>query len=481
MTEYAAPDRFPSGQTIAPLPATLAQRRAAAVQESGPKLIAFDQRKLDAIPEFSRLPPDVLDGIRLAARVFPFKVNKYVLESLIDWEKAPDDPIFRLTVPHLAMLAQDDADRLRALLRRGAADAELGHLVDEIRARMNPHPADQALNSPIFADSLLTGVQHKYTETVLFFPKQGQTCHSYCSFCFRWPQFVSGSLHKFGSSDAAQLHAYLRQNRAVTDLLLTGGDPMVMSTRRLEQYLEPLLSRDLRHVQNIRIGTKALTYWPYRFIRGSEGQELLDLIRRLTDGGKHVAIMAHLCHWREMAPQPFQEAVGQLLRAGAVIRSQSPILRHINDDATVWKRNWTDQVRLGIVPYYMFVPRDTGAQQYFALPLAQALEIYRAAFGSVSGIARTARGPVMSTGPGKIQVLGTIRLHNESFFVLTFLQARQPHWLQRPFLAKFSDVAAWIDQLQAPDEEGRFFFEHDYEDFVSGLNAKHPGAENGFA
>jgi hypothetical protein len=170
-----------------------------------------------------------------------------------------------------------------------------------------------------------------------------------------------------------------------------------------------------------------------------------------------------------------------LIRAGAVIRSQSPILRHINDDATVWKRTWTEQVRLGIVPYYMFVPRDTGAQEYFAVPLARALEIYRAAFGGVSGIARTARGPTMSTGPGKIQVLGTIRLRNERFFVLTFLQARQPEWLQRPFLAKYSDTASWIDELAPPDGEDRFFFEQDYERFVARKNSQHRRAETAFA
>src|SRR5262249_27296384 len=230
MSEYAAPDGFALHPDFTRPAAPPRKSRATAGEEHEPKLASFDNRKIDLIPQFSRLPAEVLDGIRLATRVFPFKVNQYVLENLIDWENAPDDPIFRLTVPHDAMLARDDVERLRALVHRRAPDADLSRLVDEIRGRMNPHPADQALNSPVFGDALLTGVQHKYPETVLFFPKQGQTCHSYCSFCFRWPQFVSGPLHKFGASDAAQLHAYLRQDQGITDLLIIRCDPLLLNS-----------------------------------------------------------------------------------------------------------------------------------------------------------------------------------------------------------------------------------------------------------
>ncbi|MGU4703711.1 lysine 2,3-aminomutase, partial [Burkholderia cepacia] len=151
----------------------------------------------------------------------------------------------------------------------------------------------------------------------------------------------------------------------VTDLLMTGGDPMVMSATRLREYLMPLLAPGLEHVGNIRIGTKALTYWPYRFVSDPDTPELLALLRTLIDAGRNVTVMAHLNHWRELSTEVAEQAVTNLRRIGVVIRSQGPVLRHINDDAEVWRRNWVGQVRLGIVPYYMFVERDTGPRGYF--------------------------------------------------------------------------------------------------------------------
>lgn len=79
---------------------------------------------------------------------------------------------------------------------------------------------------------------------------------------------------------------------------------------------------------------------------------------------------------------------------GAQLRSQAPLVRHVNDDAATWARMWTEQVSAGIHPYYQFVERDTGAQRYFGLPLFRAHEIYQEAISQVSGLARTARGPV---------------------------------------------------------------------------------------
>src|SRR3989442_5958551 len=121
--------------------------------------------------------------------------------------------------------------------------------------RMNPHPAGQMThNVPTMNDEPVRGLQHKYKQTVLFFPSAGQTCHAYCTFCFRWPQFVGGKdALQFAAKDAARLTDYLVRHPEVTDVLITGGDPMIMRTQTLARYLEPLLSPRLSHVPNIRI------------------------------------------------------------------------------------------------------------------------------------------------------------------------------------------------------------------------------------
>jgi hypothetical protein len=110
------------------------------------------------------------------------------------------------------------------------------------------------------------------------------------------------------------------------------------------------------------------------------------------------------------------------------------------------------------VPYYMFVARDTGAQDYFAVPLADAHAIYRKAYQRVSGIARTVRGPSMSAYPGKIQILGVNKIEGQKVFTLRFLQGRNADWIGQPFFAKYDEQASWLDELE-PAFNDAFFYE----------------------
>lgn len=138
---------------------------------------------------------------------------------------------------------------------------------------------------------------------------------------------------------------------------------------------------------------------------------------------------------------------------------QAPLVRHVNDDAAVWAGMWRTGVRLGLVPYYMFVERDTGPRNYFEVPLARAYQIYREAIQRVSGLARTARGPSMSATPGKVRVLGVQTVGGEKVFLLDFLQARNPLWVGRPFFARFDPRATWFDELVPAFGESHFFFD----------------------
>ncbi|RMG29005.1 MAG: lysine 2,3-aminomutase [Gammaproteobacteria bacterium] len=421
----------------------------------------YTARQLDRIAPLARLPEETRFAIRVVAQVLPFRVNRYVVEELIDWSRVPEDPVFRLVFPQREMLSEADFERMAGVLRAGADARRVREVADEIRAGLNPHPAGQmALNVPLLDGTPLPGMQHKYRETVLFFPSQGQVCHSYCTFCFRWAQFVGDKALRFATHEAEHLHAYLAAHPEVTDLLVTGGDPMVMKTKHLAAYLEPFLSRpELARVQTIRIGTKSLSFWPQRYVLDEDADDLLRLLERLVAAGRHVAVMAHFNHWRELETPIVREAVRRIRDTGAVIRAQAPLLRHINDDPGVWARLWQEQVRLGIVPYYLFVERDTGARRYFEVPLARAWAIYREAVQRVSGLARTVRGPSMSAAPGKVEIQGVTRIGEEDVFVLRFIQARNPDWVQRPFFARFDPEATWLDQLEPALGEKKFFFE----------------------
>ncbi|MBD3610216.1 MAG: lysine 2,3-aminomutase, partial [Gammaproteobacteria bacterium] len=311
-------------------------------------------------------------------------------------------------------------------------------------------------------------MQHDYRESVLFFPSQGQTCHAYCTFCFRWAQFVGDKELRMASKEAGRLHDYLKHHHEVTDLLMTGGDPMVMKTKHLVDYLEPLLAPEFDHIQTIRIGTKALTFWPYRFVTDDDAGELLALFEKLVKAGKTVAFMAHFNHWQELETDIVREAIKRIRATGAVIRCQAPLIANINDDPKVWSRMWNTQVKLGLIPYYMFVERDTGAKRYFEVPLHRAYEIYRAAMKQVSGLARTARGPSMSAGPGKVEVQGVTEINGEKVFALRFIQGRDSDWIQRPFFAKYDEEATWLNDLTPAFGEETFFFEEKYNAMLSG-------------
>ena len=420
----------------------------------------FSRRDLDRIPQFQRLSRKEIIGTRAVSAVLPFRVNNYVVDHLIRWEDVPNDPIYQLTFPQREMLESDDFDIMSRLVEGDAPDREVAEAAREIQMRLNPHPAGQLEHNVPYVDGEpLHGVQHKYRETVLFFPSQGQTCHAYCTYCFRWAQFVGVEELKFASREAESLKAYLMEHPEVTDVLFTGGDPLVMKTRVLRRYIEALLEVD--HLETIRIGTKATAYWPYRFLTDSDSEDLLALFRQVRDSGRHLALMSHYSHPRELEPPVARLAVERIHATGAVVRCQAPLVRHVNDRSEIWADLWRQQVNLGAVPYYMFVERDTGPRNYFEVPLARAFKIFQSAVRRISGLARTVRGPSMSANPGKVVVDGVADIAGERVFVLRLLQARDPEWTGRPFFARWDPTATWFDDLQPAFGDKEFFFEPD--------------------
>ncbi|MEJ2082098.1 MAG: lysine 2,3-aminomutase, partial [Acidobacteriota bacterium] len=292
------------------------------IQKTGYR--AITSANIQSMPEWHWLAPEMQEAVQVVSRVLPFRTNPYVTRNLIDWSRVPDDPIFQLNFPQPEMLDRDDYETIWTLLQRKASQPELQAAIGEIHARLNPHPAGQlSHNVPTLNGQELKGIQHKYRETVLYFPGQGQTCHAYCTYCFRWPQFMRIPGLKFQSSDSRELVAYLRGKREVSDLLVTGGDPMIMKARLLRAHLEPILEPALKHVQTIRIGTKSLSYWPARFVSDPDADELLAFFERVVTSGRHLAVMAHFSHPNELQTPLVEEAIRRIRDTGAEIRTQA--------------------------------------------------------------------------------------------------------------------------------------------------------------
>jgi len=403
------------------------------------KYHAYTSRTLRTIPQLAALPAERIEEMRVVASVLPFKVNSYVTGELIDWDRWQTDRMFELTFPRRGMLSPEHYDRVLG----SGLDPQV---IRRVRLELNPQSSDQLANAP----DGLSGIQHKYAHTLLFFPAQGQTCHAYCSYCFRWPQFVGMDEMKFASKQADELVGYLRAHPYVTDVLFTGGDPMIMRASVLERYVRPILDApDLGHV-TIRIGSKALSYWPYRFLTDPDAGELLGLFREIA-ASRLLAFQAHLTLPVELRPPVVAEAIAAVRATGAVIRTQAPIIGHINDDVDIWVRMLQKEVRLGLVPYYMFVERDTGARHHFEIPLERALEVYHGVVSSLSGLAHTLRGPVMSASAGKVMLEDIVTIGRERFFVLRNLQMRDASRNGAVRFARYDPAARWYDDLEFVD------------------------------
>ncbi|MDU1892484.1 MAG: lysine 2,3-aminomutase [Dysgonomonas sp.] len=411
------------------------------------------------IPQMESVSEEIKREIEVVGRVLPFKTNNYVVDELIDWKKPDTDPIFTLNFPRKDMLSRKHYNTIAALIECNADKTAIDSAIEKIRLSLNPNPAGQEHNVPYLGEIKLKGIQHKYPETVLFFPSQGQTCHAYCTFCFRWPQFSGMSGLKFAMKEADLLLKYLKQKKGVTDVLFTGGDPMVMSASVLESYILPLLEPEYDHIHSIRIGSKSLSYWPYRYLTDEDSDRIIELFEKIVSSGKSLSFQAHFNHPKELLTDAVQQAIKRIKQTGAQIRTQSPLLRNINDKPELWAQMWRKQVDLGCIPYYTFIARDTGSKEYFEVPLEKCWNIFRRAYRQVSGLCRTVRGPSMSDHAGKIHLLGVSEVKGEKVFVLRFLQGRNPKWVDIPFFAEYDPKATWFDQLKPAFGEEKFFFE----------------------
>lgn len=429
---------------------------------------SFSLNNFRQIPQLERLSEKQKFDIEVVGNVLPFKTNNYVVDELINWDNIPTDPMFVLTFPQKDMLLPHHYNEMAEKLQNSISKDEIKILANKIREQLNPHPAGQmSHNVPELYGIKLTGMQHKYKQTVLFFPSNGQTCHAYCTFCFRWPQFVGMDEWKFAMRETEVLEKYVKEHTEVTDILFTGGDPLVMKAKNLASYIEPLIEEDIPNLQTIRIGTKALGYWPYKFITDEDAGDLLRLFEKIVRSGKNLTLMAHFNHPVELSTDAAKEAIRLVRSTGAQIRTQSPVMKHINDSPDIWAEMWRKQVNNNCIPYYMFIARDTGAQHYFAVPLVRAWEIFQKAYQQVSGVCRTVRGPSMSCTPGKVQVLGVSEIpdgeRKKKIITLRFLQGRNPDWIARPFFAEYDENALWLDDLKPAFGEEKFFFEEELE------------------
>ncbi len=414
--------------------------------------------------------------------VYRFLCTRHTLNS-IDWQNFATDSMFQLAFPQPGMIR---ADVVEAYSKAGSRGAEEAIAADYMR-QTNPHDGKQQINRPWFSNDmgeteLLEGSQHKYPPVQLIFDQSTQHCYSFCTYCFRHAQ-VRGDEDMFLQKDIDQLHRYLRQHTEVNDLLITGGDAGFLRPDRFERYVRPFIEDpSLIHIKAVRLGTRALTYQPAHILSAAY-EPMLALFDELYSQGIQVAFMAHFSTPREVLNPLTLAAIRRLQSHHVVVRSQSPIMRHIsafedadgNIDHERSAQNWIDLGHiLGMLCigfHSMYCARPTGEHHYFATPLADLSIIYDKIYRELPSIGRPGRHLSMTTSAGKISILGKAVVGGEELFALKFSEGRNMRWLDRVFLAKY-DTEQQNVALLTPHDTEEFFFAEELRQIEADLTDK---------
>jgi len=332
--------------------------------------------------------------LRPIAEKFVFRTNDYY-NSLINWDD-PDDPIRRLTIPDESEL--NDWGQLDA-----SSEADY---------------------------TVVPGLEHKYPSTALLLVND--VCGAYCRFCFRKRLFMDDNDEVV--RDITLGVEYINAHPEINNVLLTGGDPLIMSTGKLEKILSAL--REIDHVRIIRIGTKMPAFNPMRV---TEDPSLLEAISKYSTPRKRIYIMAHFNHPAELTDVAF-EGIDKLLRAGAIVVNQTPMIAGINDDPQVLSTLFNELSYAGVPPYYVFQCRPTMGNESYSVPVERAYEIFEHARTNSSGLAKRARF-VMSHATGKIG----IDAMTDSHIIFKYLRSHEADRSSCVMMFERNPAAHWFD------------------------------------
>ncbi len=352
------------------------------------------------------------EELRKVTEKFAFRTNNYY-NSLINWED-PEDPIRRIVIPSTEEL--------------------------EVWGRLD------ASNESKYTK--VHGLEHKYPDTALLLVTD--VCGIYCRFCFRKRLFMNDNDEV--ARDVSEGLEYIRNHPEINNVLLTGGDPLVLATFKLEKILHALA--EMPHVRIVRIGSKMLAANPFRVIEDPALLELFEWFNSET--GKTLYLMNHFNHPREITREA-RKAVELVQKTGTPLTNQTPILRGINDSVEVLRELLDELSFMGVPPYYFFQCRPTAGNKTYSTRIEETLDIIESARLRVSGLGARVRY-VMSHETGKIEILG--RTENLIFF--RYHRAADPENSGRFMVYRRNPSAHWFDDYTELVDEFRVEMEEEY-------------------
>jgi len=311
------------------------------------------------INDLGRLKDSEKKQLKPVADKYAFRANDYYL-SLINWED-PNDPIRKIVIPN----------------------------IDELQEWGRLDPSDEQ------SYTIIPGLEHKYDSTVLLLVSD--VCEGICRYCFRKRVFIGGRSERL--SDIVAAVDYINKHTEITNVLMTGGDPLSLATSKLEEIVSQI--RQIEHVKIIRIGTKMPAFNPYRII---EDESISRFIEKYSTEAQRIYFMTHFVHPNEIT-EPAKRAVEILYRSGAIVANQSPLICGLNDTPEVLSDLFAKLSFIGAVPYYVFQCRPASGNKAYTVPIEKGYEVFERARSLVSGLAKRARF-VMSHSTGKMEIIG---------------------------------------------------------------------------
>ena len=352
---------------------------------------------IDQLKEFTDLSLKEEKKLRKITKKHPMLVTPYYM-GLIDWDD-PEDPIRKMAIPS----------------------------IKEFNLQGSYDTSGEAENTK------MPGLQYKYEETVLILATN--KCAMYCRHCFR--KRLVGLQTKEVIERFEDAAAYIKQHENINNVLVTGGDPLVLKNEVIEQILSIL--SDIPQIKFIRFGSRAPVTFPSRF----KDVELLSILSRYSRPDRRIYIVTQFNHPREITKQS-TKAVDNLIKAGVIMNNQTVLLKGVNDNPMTIVKLQNSLVSIGVNPYYLFQCRPVKrVKQNFQVPLHRAIEIVEETKKHCNGLSKRFRF-IMSHRTGKIEILGIF--DGEIYF--KYHQAKNRNKIGKIFKRPIDENDGWIEDLK---------------------------------
>ena len=352
---------------------------------------------IDQLTEFVDLSPQEEKKLRKVTKKHPMLVTPYYM-SLIDWSN-PNDPIRKMSIPS----------------------------VNELNLQGSYDTSGEAENTK------MTGLQYKYQETALILATN--KCAMYCRHCFR-KRLVGLSTEEIINrfEDAV---AYIKQHPCINNVLVSGGDPLVLDNRVIEKLL--CILSEIPHIKFIRFGSRAPVTFPSRF----NDKKLLQILSKHSRPDRRIYVVTQFNHPREISEQSIK-AVDNLIKSGVILSNQTVLLKGVNDNPATLVDLQNKLVSIGINPYYVFQCRPVKrVKSHFQVPLYRAVKIIEETKKNCNGHSKRFRF-IMSHRTGKIEILGIFK--NELYF--KYHQAKNRNKIGKIFKRPLTKTEGWLENPQ---------------------------------